>query len=361
MFRGVSELPMASLQVLYKLVTNAKGRASRDAVEEVNKLMAIRKKLVDRGGDVRRLVQQIYQKDSEGKLVNKLIYKFDKKFYDDVDNNALEGKRNKQWILDNIDVAAYKKEAKELLDKKIERIEKLHDDNPDLMERLIREEKEKWDIDNKNFIGWNNYIIKRHPLAKWESNEYKELKKDNDLMELYNFILEMNSKAKESGYIANKVASTFLPFVRKSMAESLAWDFDVSAVMNFGKNLTIQTEDVGYGQINELTGELENSIPKYYTYDFTRGEDGVNDYSDVSEDIFKNMILYINHMEKYKYLSQVEDQLKTVKTIETFKGYLNTSRVGDIVRDANGNPQVDRKSTRLNSSHVSESRMPSSA
>jgi hypothetical protein len=329
-FRGVSELPMASLQVLYKLVTNAKGRASREALGEVNRLMAIRKKLTDRGGDVRKLVQQIYQKDSKDKLVNKLIYKFDKKFFDEVDNNSLEGYRDKKWIMDNIDVDAYRKEAKELLDKKIARIKKLHDDDVDLMERLILEEQRKWDIDRKDFIGWNNYIVKRHPLTKWYSEEYKSLLKDPELLELYNFISEMNQKAKSSGYIGNQVASTFLPFVRKGMAESLAWDFDVSAVMNFGKNLQLQADDVGYGQVNELTGELENAIPKYYTYDFARGEDGVNDYSDVSEDIFKNMILYINHMEKYKYLSEVEDQLQLVKTIETFKGYLATNNNGEI-------------------------------
>jgi hypothetical protein len=339
-FRGVSELPMASLQVLYKLVTNAKGRASRQALGEVDKLMVIRKKLVDRGGDVRALVQQIYQKDSDNKLVNKLIYKFDKKFFDEVDNNSLEGYRDKNWILNNIDVDAYRKEAKELLDKKIERIKKLHDDDVDLMERLILEEQRKWDIDRKDFIGWNNYIVKRHPLTKWYSEEYKSLLKDPELLELYNFISEMNQKAKSSGYISNQVASTFLPFVRKGMAESLAWDFDLSSVMNFGKNLQIQADDVGYGQVNELTGELENAIPKYYTYDFTRGEDGVNDYSDVSEDIFKNMILYINHMEKYKYLSEVEDQLQLVKTIETFKGYLATNNNGEVVYDKNNRPQI---------------------
>ena len=339
-FRGVSELPMASLQVLYKLVTNSKGRASRQALGEVDKLMAIRKKLVDRGGDVRKLVQQIYQKDSKDKLVNKLIYKFDKKFFDEVDNNSLEGYRDKNWILNNIDVDAYRKEAKELLDKKIDRIKKLHDDDIDLMERLILEEQRKWDIDRKDFIGWNNYIVKRHPLTKWYSEEYKSLLQDPELLELYNFISEMNQKAKSSGYISNQIASTFLPFVRKGMAESLAWDFDLSAVMNFGKNLQIQADDVGFGQVNELTGELENAIPKYYTYDFTRGEDGVNDYSDVSEDIFKNMILYINHMEKYKYLSEVEDQLQLVKTIETFKGYLATNNNGEVVYDKNNRPQI---------------------
>jgi hypothetical protein len=339
MFRGVSELPLASLQVLFKIVTNAKGKASRDALEEVDKLMAIRKKLVDRGGDVRELVKKIYQKDDKNKIVNKLIYKYSKSFYESVDNNALEGARSKKWLLDNIDVDAYKKEAGELLQKKIERIKKLHSDDVEMMESLILDEQRKWDISRKDFNGFNNYIIKRHPLQKWESEEYKSLKQDPDLMELYNFISTINEKAKSAGYISNQLASTFLPFVRKSMAESLAWDFDLSAVMNIGESLKIQADDVGYGKVNELTGELENAIPKYYTYDFTRGEDGTNDYSDVSEDIFKNMILYINHMEKYKYLSAVEDQLQLVKTIETFKNHLNTNRLGEVIRLKTGKPE----------------------
>ena len=340
LFRGVSELPMASLRVLTTIVSNVKGRASRDAISEIDRLMIIRKKLVDRGGDVRKLVQQIYQKDDKNKLVNKLIYKYEKAFFEGVDNNAIEGQRSKDWLRDNIDIEAYKAEANKMLEKRIEHIRNLYDGNPSLMSDLIKEENQKWNIDSNNFTGWNNYIIKRHPLPKWKSEQYKQIEKDPDLLELYNFISEMNQKAKESGYISNKVASTFLPFVRKSMAESFAWDFSLSAITNFGDNLSVRADDVGLGKINELTNELENSIPKYYTYDFTRGEDGVNDYSDVSEDIFKNMILYINHMEKYKYLSAVEDQLLLVKTIETFKGHLQTNNIGEVVFDENNNPIV---------------------
>lgn len=336
-FRGVSELPLASLQILYKLVTNAKGRASQDALGEVNELMAIREKLKARGGDLRRLVQEIYQKDDKGGLINKLIYRFSKEFFTQVDLKAAEG-GDKTWLLDNIDVEAYKKEANAIMEEKIKRIERLYDEDPEMMEKLITEEKQKWDITRNDFTGFNNYVIKRHPLEKWYSEEYKKLQKDSDLLSLYNFISKVNEKGKEVGYIGNKVASTFLPFVRKSMAESLAWDFSLSAITNFGNNLKINADDVGYGNINELTGELENSIPKYYTHDFTKGEDGVNDYSDVSEDLFKNMILYINHMEKYKYLSEVEGQLNLVKTIETFKNHLNTSRTGDVI-EKDGRPE----------------------
>ena len=67
-FRGVSELPLPSLQLLFKLVENAKAKASQTALGEVNELLEIRKKLSARGGDLRKLVQQIYLKDEEVNL-----------------------------------------------------------------------------------------------------------------------------------------------------------------------------------------------------------------------------------------------------------------------------------------------------
>jgi hypothetical protein len=339
-FRGAAEAPLASVRILYKLVNNAKGRASTDALEEVNELMSIRKKLADRGGDLRKLVQQIYQKDDKNNLVNKLIYKYQKAFFDAVDDNATEGNQDKNWLMKNIDIDAYKKEALPKMNAAIDRIANTHEDNPDMMDRLIEQERNKWDISSRDFNGWNNYIIKRHPKDQWLSEEYKELQKDPELFELYNFINKINSKANDVGYIQNKLYSTFLPFVRKSMAESLAWDFSLSSIMKMGDDLSVRASDVGYGSVNELTNELEHSIPKYYTQDFTQTEDGINDYSDVSEDLFKNMILYINHMEKYKYLSEVEGQIQLVKTVESFKGHLNTSLTGDIIY-VNGKPQEE--------------------
>ena len=74
-FRGASEVPLPSVSILFKLVTNAKGRARRDALKEVEELMAIRKRITDKGGDVRKYIQQLYQKDDKNKLVNKIIYK----------------------------------------------------------------------------------------------------------------------------------------------------------------------------------------------------------------------------------------------------------------------------------------------
>lgn len=340
-FRGISELPSASLQVLFKLIENAKSRASKNALEEVNELLEIRKKLAERGGNLRQLVKAIYQKDDDNKIVNKLIYKYDKSFFTTIDDNAKQEKPSKAVIKDAIDVEAYTKEATAHRDEVIAYIKRKHEGDEETINRLVAEEHQKWDIDNKYFHGWNNYIIKRHPKEKWQSTEYKELSKDPDLLALYNFISKINKKATSAGYLQNQGAATFLPFVRKSFAESLAWDFSLSAISNWGQALQARADDVGYGSVNELTGELENSIPKYYTYDFTKGEDGKNDYTDVSEDLFKNIILYINHMEKYTQLSEIEGQLQLVKTIETFKNHLNTTQTGDVVREG-GKPKEFR-------------------
>ena len=332
LFRGISELPLRSLRLLYKLVRSAQGKASQESLTEVEELVAIRKKIVDKVKDSKGYINKIYQKDDKNKLVNKLVHVYSKEFHDTVDELADAG-GDINWLLTNIDVPAYNKEVAELLQKKIEKINKTDypGDAEAAREKYILEQKRYWDIEREDFNGFNNYILKRHPLPKWFSKEYIEIKKDPDLLELYNFIVKINKKANKEGYIQNAVGSTFLPFIRKSMAEELVWDNTISPMKNFANSLALNVEDVGYGKINEITGEVENAIPKYYTYDFTQTESGVNDYSDVSEDIFKNMILYIQHVNKYKYLTEVEGQIKLIKTIEQFKNHLSTSRTAGII------------------------------
>jgi len=341
MFRGAADISLRSVEILTKLVNNAQSLAAKNALSEVGQLMSIREKLAKRGGDLRKLVQQVYQKDDKGKIVNKLIYKYKREFFSEVDEKAEDG-GDKNWILQNIDVEAYKKEAEEKLKDQIKKIQGNRyagtpEEEKATRERLIEEAKRKWDIDRIDFDGWKNHIIKRHPLAKWYSEEYKNLQKDPELMELYNFIVKFNNKAEDTGYISNQMSKIFLPFVRKSMAEELVWDNRLSVMDNFYKSIQLNPDDTGYGEFNEVTGALENSIPKYYTKDFTF-KDGVNDYSDVSEDLFKNLILYIQQVNKYKYLTDVEGQLKLVKTIEEFKSHLNTDRIGNVVYE-NGKPK----------------------
>ena len=164
----------SSLQILYKLTSTAKNKAAADALDSVKQLMDIREKLVARGGDTRALVQKIYQKTTEGGLVNKLIYKYNKDFFEQVDERAKAG--DKEWLLNNIDVEAYRKEASQILERQIKNIERNnYAGTPEEVEnqraRYIEDAKRLWDIDRKDFNGFDNYVVKRHPLDQWFSDE----------------------------------------------------------------------------------------------------------------------------------------------------------------------------------------------
>jgi hypothetical protein len=342
-FRGLEDLGQRSLNILAKLNRQARTNANADSLEEIKELMDIREMFVKKGGDIRKTIKQVYQKDDKGEWINKLVYQYDKKFFEEVDAKADAG-GDITWLRANIDMDAYKKEADAILERNIKRInDQFPGDDIEIVEKkekAISQESRKYDITRKDFNGWNNYVIKRHPASKWESADYKKIKSDPELFALYNFISKINKKANEEGFIQNSVSSFFLPFVRKTMAESLVWDGKLSVMDNFYQSLKINPDDVGYGKFDEITGKMENSIPKYYTYDFTN-TDGVNDYSEVSEDLFKNMILYIQQINKYKYLTEVEEQVKFLSTIEEFKNaHLAVDRVSNIVMDDDGNPKV---------------------
>ena len=55
------------------------------------------------------------------------------------------------------------------------------------------------------------------------------------------------------------MSKIFLPFVRKSMAETLVWDNKLSVMDNFSKSIQLNPDDTGYGKFNEFTGELEKA------------------------------------------------------------------------------------------------------
>jgi hypothetical protein len=351
-FRGVSDLGSKSLQILFKVTQAAENKASKDGIALVNELLEIRKELME-GGNVMEKIRSIYQKDDEGKRMNNLVYVYTKEFREAVDKNANDPEGgDKNWLLNNIDVEAYKKEAAEVLDRQIKSIERNNPGNDDetIKRRkfLIEQQKRKYDIDRVDFDGWNNYIVKRHPLEKWYSEEYKRIMQDPGLLKLYNFIEKVNNIAAEEGYISNMIKKTFLPFVAKTMAEEVAFDGVGSAIANFyenlgkiGDDLRITSKDVGLGEINQFTQQIENGIPKYYTKDFTKKEAGdTTDFSQISEDIFANLVLYIQHVQKYKYLKEVSGQLKLLSTIEEFKGHLQTTRLGDVVTKEDGTPVV---------------------
>lgn len=334
-FRGVSELSSASLNALYSLYSKGVNEANANALVSVDKIMDIRTRLLARGGNLRDIVRQIYQSDDKGGLVNKLIRKYSKDFYSEVDENAKKDTGKKDWLKNNIDIEAYKQAASKRLEEDIARVKAgkyPKGQEKEIIEDLILKKQRFYDIEREDFNGWKNPLLKKFPQEKWLSEEYKKISKDKDLFELYNLIVEFNEqKARPSGYLSNQAAATFLPFIRKSMAEQISFDFNLSALLNFSDNLKARVGEAGYQNVSEIDGQVQHAVPKYYTTDFSKTDTGVNDYSDVSEDLFANMILYVKQVEKYIQMTEIEGQVNLMKTLEEMKDHLDTSKWGGVI------------------------------
>lgn len=371
-FRGAGEMEVSSIKILVRMVEEAEVKAQASSLQKIKRVIELAKRIKEKHGDEWQYIKKVFQFTENEEFMNKLIREFDKDFYTAVDA-LVDGtpEDNRAWLEENVDMDAYREEAAVKLEERLGDIErnalyKIDDSDTDaridekqrraqialkqsLKQEAIDEARRKYDYDDPDFNGWNNYIIKRHPLKKWYTKEYKELveKPNNaEALEFYNFIRELNKEAKDINYITAVVEKVFMPFVRKDLGENFKLDAGLSAVKNFFAKLQARADDVGVGKINEITGALEDALPKYYTYDFIRQSDGTKDYTDVSQEVFKNTILYIQSLERYKYMSEIEDQLLLVKSMEETKKHLETSQLGDVTFE-NENPLI-RKGNREN-------------
>lgn len=335
-FEGASEIGIKAVNILYKLNLMARSNAKEAAEAGVNKLIDIKDRLTKRG-DPRQLMSKIYKKTKEGDTVNYLIERFDPKFKEELKNAGLTD--NFDWIAENIDIEKVQKDAAIIIDRKKENARKFHENDIDgeALEKALIKIDRIWDVTNPDFIGWkDNYLLQRYPLAKWNSTEYNEVMNDPDLKDLYEYITELNEVATDTGFISKRLLYSFLPFVRKGTAEKFTEGNWLAPLENFYEGIKMNPDDVGYGKYDEITGKLENAIPKYYTKDFSVRKDGPNDYSDVSFDLLKNLILYTQEVQKFKFLNEIEGQVDLLKTIEEFKNtHLATDRSGKVIMENN--------------------------
>lgn len=337
-FKDAYNFGIRAVNIMAKLNLTARSNAKATAEAGINKIMNIRKRIVARG-DAESVISKIFSVDKDNNRVNKLVKKYDTKFRDEFRDNAAAD--NLPWLEKNIDLDRVRRESEVIMNKKIARIENFYKNDDEKREAAILRVERAWDVDNPQFNGWKqNYLLQKYPLDKWYSDEYKAIQADPELKELYEYIENLNQEASSVGFIEKRIMDSFLPFIKKTVAEKVIEGNVLAPLTNFYDSLKMNPEDVGYGMYDEMTGKLVNAIPKYYTYDFSRKADGPNDYSEVSFDLFANLILYTQEVEKYKYLSEIEDQISLLRTIETFKkNHIATDRSGNIIME-NGKPKL---------------------
>lgn len=325
LFASTATIQLKAIEVLYKKANKAFALAGFDTETENRKLIAL-KDAYTKWAAGKGLSQKNYFDIIKKKTSNELIDEFNPEFYSTLRKKIEE--RDTQWIRDNINVVEYNDFLKKKLEEEFERIENKHRIGTDaeINAEISREKADARALYNTSTTdspGWLLYdFVKLFPNREtWESKEWKELNKPDNkpALDFYNYIKERNEIYRELGYIGRAEARTFLPFVRKGLVEKLITGGDTRLGEQFFRDISIDEGDIGYGKIDPLTGKPIDSIPKYFTTE-VEGE--------ISTDLFRNMSFYNEAAIRYKYISEIEDQVRALVAVERNKKAIATSVFG---------------------------------
>jgi len=263
---------------------------------------------------------------------NELIDQYDRKFYDELKSKI--AKKDADWVLDNINKEAYIEHLEELTAKEIKQILSrprvgTEEEVKASIKRDMAKVYNKYDIQNKNSNGWMIYQeVKLFPKTdKWESAEWKELNKPENApaKAFYDYIVERNKYFQSIGYLNGKAARKFLPWIRQGFTEGLIFDGKSRGLgEQFLRNISMDESEAGYGQTDPVTGELINSVPKYFTKDMGEG---------YSTDLFKTMTVYNEYAIKFKNLKDIEERSLQLLRIERNKKSIMTSTFGSLLKE----------------------------
>ncbi len=331
-FNETSKLATTALKTFYEYRREAQNEMITQSAQENDELVELEKeyeKLAKSKGwkdnNYFPLIMRV-GKNSRGQEQHKLIDQYQKEFYTETMRVVKE--KDYAWIKENVDTAAYKEALKKDLDEKIELVN-ARSWTDERKNEVITKLKILYTTTKKDSIGWfaHRSILRKFPLQKWESSDWLELHKPENKAAkgLYDWIIKANEKAKDVGYLADhQSARTFLPFVPKSFAEALVLGSEKGAGKiaseNFIRSITIDEDTVGYGAVDQLTGQLINRLPKYFT--------GNSENRELSQNLFKNLSLYNQSVNKYKYISEIEGIALSLGRVERNKGSILTSPYG---------------------------------
>ncbi len=327
-FSSTATLQLKSLETLYKKANRAFGLAAMDTVDETKKLTKL-KENYDKWAQGKGITNKTYFDSIKKKDKNELIDEFSPEFYKTL-KSKIEDK-DYAWIRENIDGKAYNQYLKQKLTDELERIDnKARIGTEEEINRKIfvekQEAKNKYNVSTTESVGWLLYNdIRKFPKKdKWETSEWKELNKleNAPALAFFNYIKERNEYYRTIGYIHDKQARTFLPFVRKGVMEKIITGSMPAFGEQFLRSISIDEGDIGYGKVDPLTGRPIDVVPIYFTKQI-EGE--------LSEDLFRTIALYNEAAIKYKYVSEIEAQARALVNVERSKKAIATSMFGKTV------------------------------
>jgi hypothetical protein len=325
-FSSTSTVQIKSVQLLFRKANKALGRASYMTEDANRKLLEVKERFLSwansKGLSQKELFSYIKKKDE-----NELIDQYDPEFYKQLSKAIASS--DIEWMKENLDLEGVREELEKEKEKEYIYIKNKGGREGDIEQQAVdiaREQRQadrKYNIDNDSSLGW--YLrdsLRKHPKKDvWETEEWKRLNSPENApaKEFYDYIIEQNDKFADLKYISKKEARVFLPFVRSSMIEAALTGKELSLGDRFFRSISVDEGDIGFGQRDE-DGQILNTVPIYFTTKFNDG--------DYSEDLFRNMAIYNEAAFRYKYLVQVEDQVRAIAKVERNKQTIATSLLG---------------------------------
>lgn len=342
-FGTTATIQLNSLHVMFKKANKALGYSLQDSMNEAQKLRDIEQEYnkwaKSKGLSIKNYFDIIKKKNK-----NELINEYDVEFYKLLKSKTKANTRDVKWIMENVDKEAYKTFLSEQLDREINRIlnkpgvfteEEIEQieiakkkgisaatNLPYSVRSSIQRIKTLYDISTPESPGWLiNDFVRKFPKDKWISKEWKELNKPENkpAKDFYDYIRQKNEEYADLGYISRADARVFLPFVHKGLIEKILSGGDIKFGESFLRAISIDEGDTGFGKQDPLTGKPIDTIPKYFTTEFE---------GTVSEDLFRTMAMYNEAALRYKYMKEIEYQVRALVAVERNKKAISTSIYG---------------------------------
>ena len=340
-FLEASKLSSKIINLASNLIMNAASLVNIKSNKLINDysslLLPLEKEAAARGVSAFSMVGKV----AGGKL--ELIKKIDSKFLEDV-KTAKEAK-DKQFLLDNMNLEEYMKLAEASIKRGEEEINNTTfstDEEQNLLTREYRitKLKDELDITRSTFNGYEAYQFgeffnKTMKEEKHLSQEYKSMTQNKAAFEMWKFMTALNEKAMSMGYLANRGIS-FFPLMEASLLQKMSNSGDVLKESRdfFGDMFTTQIdEEQKFSKLDPETNQIRKKIPTY----FTRTNKEV---TQISKDMTKIGPLWIKALMQYESARNLEYTLLTLHSVEKNKGTILVDENQNIVMEA-GIPKVD--------------------
>lgn len=279
-------------------------------------------------------------KESMLSLVNqklgKLHSRFSPEFFKDRDEVLKSGnlKRIKAFFQEYYNMDELKEQYDKLMKEKLDEIEKanyFYLDLEDLNQQKKRKAasiKKRYDLNNSidAYVEIRLDLLKQDEKFqdKYWTKEFKEITKNKQLFDLYNYIININKKAFQAGAIDYNQIYTFIPKMKKSIFEKgISALSPKEMVRSIADGMRV-ISDTQFGAVNAITGQLEKRHFIPYTEDIFQG-----DYSDMNFDLISVYSHFIEAVETGLAMKELIPFTDVLLDFESDKKVIPISTTGE--------------------------------